>query len=141
MARITFGVGAVLAVALSASAALAAGETVRVDRATCAKLVDHAPSADVAYRPGVDTRGKKVASADLDGGDQAAPLQLPQTYETNIAMNPMDKISATKYANSTMSAGKVGYDTATGQVSYNGQPLGNPKTAALVKACREAGFR
>lgn len=138
MIKITAGVMVVLALV---PVGAAAEGNMQVDRATCARLVGHTPSADVAYRPGVDVRGRPVASADLDGEGQASPLQLPQTFETNVAMNPMDKLSTTKYANSTMSAGKVAYDTASGQVSYNGQPITSSQTAALTKACREAGFR
>ena len=129
-------------------ASAVSAQTMRVDRASCAQLVDAAPADDVAYRPGVDAHGRAVAPADASG---ASPIQLPQTYETNVALNPMSKLSPTttsgntitpgKYANSSMSAGKVGYDMSSGQVSYNGQPLTNPQTAAMAKACHDAGYR
>ncbi len=59
--------GALLAVAAAPAATVpAAAELVVISRADCARVVAHEPAPDVAYRPGVDTRGRAVAPADLD---------------------------------------------------------------------------
>jgi hypothetical protein len=47
--------------------ALAAGKsTVRITKSDCVYLTEHRASADVAYQPGVDVWGRKVAPVDLD---------------------------------------------------------------------------
>jgi hypothetical protein len=39
--------------------------TVTIDPSACREVTRHVPDADVAYKPGVDVHGKKVAPADL----------------------------------------------------------------------------
>jgi G:T/U-mismatch repair DNA glycosylase len=53
----------------------------RVTKKDCQRLVRHQARADVAYKPGVDVRGKKVAPADLAGSFQ---MVLPDVFEFNV---------------------------------------------------------
>src|SRR5688572_15205808 len=39
--------------------------TITIDPSACREVIRHVPDADVAYKPGVDVHGKKVAPADL----------------------------------------------------------------------------
>ncbi|TAN53703.1 MAG: hypothetical protein EPN26_06725 [Rhodospirillales bacterium] len=66
-----------------------AGETVRVTRQDCQRLIRHVPSADAAYQPGVDVKGRKVAPADLAGSGNDIKL-LPEVLQFNININPVD---------------------------------------------------
>ena len=63
------------------SASEAAPAKVRITKQDCELMLRHQPSADVAYKPGVDVRGKKVAPADLSGGFQ---MVLPDVFEFNV---------------------------------------------------------
>ncbi len=55
-----------------------------IDPAFCNQLVKHTPDADVAYQPGVDVNGNKVAPADLPGQPQMA---LPQKIQIPLTVN------------------------------------------------------
>lgn len=50
------------------SGAAIAAETVVITKADCQRLVKYIPEAGVAYEPGKDVYGRKVAPADLGGG-------------------------------------------------------------------------
>ncbi len=72
--------GTAALIAAAAALVLLAGpalgqQTVIITRANCLRLVEHVPAPDVAYRPGLDVRGRPVAGADLDGG--YAPVEPP----------------------------------------------------------------
>ncbi|MEQ8734054.1 MAG: hypothetical protein RIC29_03960, partial [Rhodospirillaceae bacterium] len=41
---------------------------ISVRAADCRKLISHIPADDVAFEPGLDVRGRKVAPTDLGGG-------------------------------------------------------------------------
>lgn len=53
----------------------------RITKRDCRRLLRHQPSGDVAYKPGVDVRGKAVAPADLSGGFK---MILPDVFEFNV---------------------------------------------------------
>lgn len=80
------------AVALALAMAVpAAAEQVQVTIAKrdCARLVRHSPSADVAYQPGVDAKGRKVAPADVPGS--AGDIKwLPDVLEFPVSINPVN---------------------------------------------------
>ncbi len=115
-----------------------AGERVkvRISGRDCARLVQHRPRDDVAYRPGVDVHGRKVAPADLPGS--RPPLKLPQTVEFDIAFNPLKGTSKSRFGETSIKVGRVRYDIARGTFTFNGQPLTDPQIAALSRKCREA---
>jgi hypothetical protein len=46
-----------------------------------------------------------------------------------------------RFDNTAMPVGKVDVDLKTGQVSFNGQPLGGSDQNIIAEACRKAGFR
>ena len=134
--------GAVLpsAVSLAQTKKPAETESIRASRADCRRLiVEHRPAPDVAYKPGVDVRGKPVVGADLNPAPQ---IQVPDNIAFDIA------IDLSKYglpANSALfqpnfKLGEVRMDVASGRVLYNGQPLGNPEIEALREACRAQGL-
>ncbi|MEP2189339.1 MAG: hypothetical protein ABJK54_12615, partial [Alphaproteobacteria bacterium] len=53
----------------------------RITKRDCRRVLRHQPSGDVAYKPGVDARGKPVAPADLSGGFK---MVLPDVFEFNV---------------------------------------------------------
>ena len=113
--------------------AVAAAETLSVSRSECRKLVRHEPSADVAYRPGVDVRGRKVAPASLGGGFQVAPpdeIEIPITVELDKTIGA----AASGLYKPEANFGKVVY--RNGRAWYNGRPLETGASAEVVAACR-----
>ena len=67
--------------AAPAAEAKATAAKARITKKDCLRLLRHQPSADVAYKPGVDARGKPVAPADLPGGFK---MVLPDVFEFNV---------------------------------------------------------
>ncbi len=109
---------------------------VRISRADCARLVAHVPGDDVAYRPGVDARGRPVAPADLDG---TPTLALPESYRIRIEVDSDDRFGI------PATAGRYDADIAVGEalveadgrVLFNGQPLQSDEAFELGRRCRE----
>ncbi|RMD62947.1 MAG: hypothetical protein D6826_06185, partial [Alphaproteobacteria bacterium] len=62
--------------------------TARLTKSDCARLVKHVPAPDVAYRPGVDVRGRPVTPADVDGG---VSIAVPETIEIPIKVDLQDR--------------------------------------------------
>ena len=61
-----------------------------ITKVDCSRLVRHQPAPDVAYRPGVDARGRAVVPADIPGsGADAIPNLLPEVLEFPLTINPV----------------------------------------------------
>ena len=105
-----------------------------VSKKDCAGIVAHAPSADVAYKPGTDVHGRKVTPADLGGG---SPLKLPKEITIDIGIDLEEKygLGAGGDYTGTANVGKV--KVKNGQITFNGQPLGNQEQQAISAACRD----
>ena len=71
-------------VTLAVAADVRAASQLTVSKKDCARIVRYAPSADVAYKPGVDAYGRKVAPADLGGG---SALKLPKEITIDIGID------------------------------------------------------
>ena len=76
---------------LIAGGALAQSGTsseVKIAPEDCRRLVQHRPGADVAFKPGVDIRGKPVAPADLPG---QARLTAPTEITINMTIDVLQQ--------------------------------------------------
>lgn len=105
---------------------IAEARTVVVEDGRCRVVERHVPSADVAYRPGVDVRGRTVVPADLNGGNQVTtprfvtiPLNIPITEFLAVRPPFLDAVE--------IDAGLILVDTETGFLSYDGQRLDQPQ--------------
>lgn len=140
---------AVLGLALAAiptSALAQQSEPVRIviTKTDCSRLIRHTPSADVAYKPGVDARGRAVAPADVPGsGAEAIPGLLPDVLEIPLSIKPMQGATYAKRGSGDSQAtlGTVRYDMAKGTFTFNDQPLGSPEQEELARACQKQGVR
>ena len=105
-----------------------------VSKKDCARVVAHASSADVTYKPGTDIHGRKVAPADLGGG---SPIKLPREIIIDIGIDLEEKydLGAGGDYTGTANIGKV--KVINGRVTFNGQPLGNQEQQAIGAACRD----
>jgi len=124
-----------VAMVLTGNIASAAAETViRIPRADCARLVEHRSAPDVAYKPGVDVRGKKVAPADLPGSNAA--IKAPKQVEIEISFNPLRGGAGSRFGSSELIVGRVQFNLETGAATFNGQPLTDPQQAELARKCQ-----
>ncbi len=108
---------------------------VAITRADCARLVEHVPAPDVAYRPGVDAYGREVAPADLNGGAQ---IQVPETLHIPIEIDLQERFGIPANPalyQSDIPIGQVVYQN--GRLSLNGRPLQDDAAAELTKACQK----
>lgn len=116
------------------------GMTIQLTKRQCRQVVvNHEPSADVAYKPGVDVRGNSVAPADLVGGFEWV---TPNEIEFNLAFNPLGNtgLDSDDFVNTSASVGTVKYDILSGRLTLNGRPLSDPLLAVIESQCRAAGF-
>lgn len=135
MKKRSIAAAAVAIVLVSGAIPVTAAETViRIPRADCARLVEHRSAPDVAYKPGVDVRGKKVAPADLPGS--SAAIKAPKQVEIEISFNPLRGGAGNRFGSSEMIVGRVQFNLETGEATFNGQPLTDPEQAELARKCQ-----
>lgn len=140
MPRLVLGLAVLLAtVAFRAYAQTDSTNEIRIAPKDCQRLVQHRPSADVAYKPGVDVRGNPVTPADLPG---AARITAPNEITINLTVDLLRQYGVTPASplapRGEASVGTVTYDIAAGRMTFNGQPLSDPEQDALAAACAGA---
>ena len=79
-------------------------ETVVITESHCRELVRHVPADDVAYRPGVEVKGRSVAPADLGGGTH---IPVPDPFAITIKVELSER-----HASTTASSSDAGSSTA-----------------------------
>jgi hypothetical protein len=110
----------------------------KMDPSFCNALIKHTPSADVAYQPGVDMNGKKVAPADVPGSPQ---VQLPNKIDIPLTVNLAKTLNldTTKYPYNTLGSGTeawLGTLSVEGdKVTFNGKPLSDEQQDNLAVLC------
>ncbi len=125
---------AAIVLAAGAGASSAAETIIRIPRADCTRLVEHRSAPDVAYKPGVDVRGKKVAPADLPGS--SAAIKAPKQVEIAISFNPLRGAAGSRFGSSELIVGTVRFNLETGAATFNGRPLTDPEQAELARKCQ-----
>ncbi len=109
--------------------------TVAITRADCARLVEHVPDPDMAYRPGVDVYGREVAPADLGGTPR---IELPETILIDIEIDLLQRFgipASPALYDADVEVGEVLYKD--GRFTFNGQPLQDEAQAELAARCQE----
>jgi len=135
---------------LATSAVAAEERTVRVSERTCADLVRHTASEDVAYEPGVDVHGDPVEPAELGGGASieapdaiTIPLRVELLETGDVPDGGSDRPVADAGVSGDARVGTVTVDLETGRAYYNGEPLTSRARRRLAEKCqdRDAGQR
>lgn len=111
---------------------------VSVSLEDCRRLVDHVPSADVAYQPGVDVDGNAVVPAEGPEGEQPlGRIQVPDEIVIDFGYDFAGAygIPDTGLETATANILTVQYDLAAGALTVNGKPLKKADSRAVVKAC------
>ena len=119
---------------LAQSAQKKSASTVTLSKKECQAVIVHTPSADTAYKPGVDVYGRKVAPADAPGS--ASPIKIPDEVNIDIGFNLKDKygLGATGAFTGESVIGKA--TVKGGRVYYDGKPLDNSDQQSVADACR-----
>jgi len=134
--KLTVAVAALLA----AMALPAAAQQVAVTAQDCKQLVAHYPRPDVAYTPGVDVYGRKVAPADLpSSGGITGPQTF--TFDVNADLRKYGVSSNSPLSLPSVGIGRITIEDQGQRVYFNGQPLGDTEQRALAEACRQQGLR
>lgn len=98
-----------------------------ITKVDCSRLIRHVPAPDVAYQPGVDVRGREVASADLPGtGADALPNLLPDVLEFPLTINPVSYGARNQAQREKAAANKAVTD------SYNDRTAAQAQVATLT---------
>ena len=66
-------------------------EIIKTTPSECRFLTAHQPDSDVAYKPGVDVRGKPVVSADIN----ASNFELPDVVQVPLSVDLIERIRDT----------------------------------------------
>jgi hypothetical protein len=111
-----------------------AQEKLIISASDCRWLVRHQPAPDVAYQPGVDVHGKKVAPADLDGGYPQIKVPDEVTFEVTTELKEyLAGAAAGRFAGEAV----LGRVTVKGdKVYFNGQLLADTATHAIAEECK-----
>jgi hypothetical protein len=104
----------------------------------CRRLVKYRGQQDAAYKPGVDVRGNKVAGADVEGSPK---IELPEEITFVLSASLAKYFAKPGIENPIRTSegviGKIRYNTLTGKLAFNGQPLSDPAADEIVVMCRE----
>jgi predicted nucleic acid-binding Zn-ribbon protein len=132
---------------------------ITISKPDCSRLVRYVPSADVAYKPGVDVHGRPVVSADADPKQaEFAKKILPEVLEIPITINPLtynkakaankkkaDAATAVSANTAAIDSAKAKGTTLNGRLTtLNGQKTAltatyNSDKAAIIAATGGAG--
>jgi hypothetical protein len=138
---VRFWANTILAAVALWPAGNAGGEAVViVTEADCRLLERHVPGADVAYRGGVDLRGKPVVPADASPyGRPATPQQV--AIDVAVPLRAFLFQPPARLGEAEVQVGRIAVDLATGQLAFDGQPLSDPERAQVAAACRDSKLR
>jgi len=122
-----------LALCLVCVAAPALAQKVTISGVDCRKLARHNPAPDVAYKPGVDARGRAVAPADINAAPQ---IRVPDTITFDAAadLRRFGIPASSPLFQPNVHVGRVDVQQ-DGRVFFNGERLGDPEIAALEEFC------
>ncbi|NKB57059.1 MAG: hypothetical protein GKS00_12065 [Alphaproteobacteria bacterium] len=126
---------AILAILVAYSGQAAEETAVRITKSDCILIVEHRPSADVAYQPGVDVRGRMVAPANVEESLALKDI-VPKVLEFSIALNPL-KGGAARFGETSLDVGTISFDMEKNRATFNGKPLTRTETRRLSRKCKE----
>lgn len=127
--------GAAIGLMFAAGSAMATEIMVQGD--VCSGAVQHRPDAGVAYQPGVDAYGRKVAPADLSGG---SAIRIPDTIAIDITVELQKRYGLPSDSRLFKPEARIGTLEVDrdGAMRFNGEPVSRDEALAVQAACRAA---
>lgn len=125
------------AIGLMLAAGTAMGTEIMVQGDVCSGAVRHRSDVGVAYQPGVDAYGRKVATADLSGGGD---IQIPETIIIDITVELQKRYGLPADSRLFKPEAHIGALEVEqdGTMRFNGVPVSNDEALAVQAACRAA---
>jgi len=108
---------------------------IQVTAADCRRLAQYVPSGDVNYRPGVDVYGRSVAPADLSPTPSLGPPERMTVY-IDADLRRFGVPATSPLFQPFVGVGAISFDSS-GNVLFNGQPLGGSEQSAIAELCRQ----
>ena len=101
----------------------------------CQRLVKHQARGDVAYKAGVDVRGKAVAPADIQ---PLGAIKVPDEIVIDFGLDLAGRygFGAAALFDATAGIATIQYDLASGGLTFNGKPLLDEDARAIEQACK-----
>lgn len=113
------------------------GARLSISQADCARLTGYSPAADVAYQPGVDVHGNRVAPADIGGSRSwTMPDEIVINLESELAGKYGIPTTGGLYSG-TVPLGQV--VVKGGRAYVNDQPVTDEDQHDLAIACQKQG--
>lgn len=132
----------VLSILTIAAVSPALAQKATVSDKECRQLVDYTASQDPSYKPGVDSRGRPVAGADLPGSQSQIGVPQSLTIDLKVALAGKFGVpSNSPLLDPSVDVGKITVEDNGRRVLYNGQPLGGSEKNALAEACKQQQAR
>lgn len=107
-------------------------EAQTVTPAECRLIARHVPAADVAYRPGVDVRGRPVAPADL----AQVPTIVPERFVVALSVDLRRRLGLPDELRPELPIGVITVENGT--LFLNGRPIPPDAAVGLAAACAAA---
>ena len=101
----------------------------------CRRLERHVPAPGVAFQPGVDSRGRQVAPADL----APAPAIVPERLPVFLGVDLRRRLGLPPGMIADLPLGVI--EIENGTVLFNGRPLAPDAASGLAAACAAARRR
>jgi hypothetical protein len=123
----------VFALSLTVWDAPANAASAKISARDCQRVVRHQAKPNVAYKPGVDVRGKKANPADLGGG---STFKMPKEFSFNIGVDIAEKYGLDdKNISADLGVGEV---TVRGsRVFMNGKQMTTHDQANMAEKCQK----
>lgn len=115
----------------------AAATEVMVRGDVCSGAVAHRPDAGVAYQPGVDAYGRRVAPADLPGG---GAIRIPDTIAIDITVELQKRFGLPADSRLFRPEARIGTLEVDrdGTMRFDGAPVSAEERLVVEAACRRA---
>ena len=101
---------------------------VQVSKNDCRRIVRKMSSADVAYKPGLDVRGRRVGAADINDGGR---IKLPDVFEFNVNVNLRKYLGGPEADAAAASTAAIAADQAKSAVTAASIAVAAVEAAAL----------
>lgn len=121
--------------AVFAAVPATAEEQVTITARDCRLLARHIPDADVAHRPGVDVRGRKVVPADLGG---APSIKLPDVIAFDVKVDLRNFLGGPQADADAAGAAVLAADDAAAAVATAETAVTEAETAAAADPANTA---
>lgn len=119
---------------MAVTAAPAADIEIEISQENCRRLVAHHASADVDYKAGVDIYGRPVVPADIASRPSIKFDRI--IIDLSLPLKDLLESPPKRLENAELLVGEIEYDISSGKMLFNGEPLANRASDAIIYECK-----